>query len=599
MAQYNFDSKNNSIATILRRKKLNDNLYQFTYEEVVTGYLDQKRGVFVDSNGKEYYSITNPEVTKYKNNKAFSSYLEKDDLNLVFSMDEDVTYDYLINKYKEYVKSLMYFLKVFKDKKNNNKVSIKEINLNSIEEYIDKTFRKNDKDDFYFLEEIMFDGSFSDDYLDEDFYLNSSFIDDMSQLITDIYNCDYNASELFTIVSNLQYVKEYLETTLNTIDLQLHAYYNKDKKPRYPTAFDEEFVNSDYDPYAFDTTVFDEYEESFFEQDKIIAKKMDLIKIRDEIKKYLINQDEALRRVLVELARMDLKDNEKNKGILLLGDSGTGKTYLMELLAKNMDVPFLIVDSTQLTIPGYVGKDINEYLWDLYEDCDRDLEKAEKAIIFFDEIDKKGSNRKSDISGQGVLNVLLKFLDGTTYEACQDVKKRTEVVQINTSKMKIIAGGAFNDVFNDEYKKNSIGFTSNPEDEEKSMNIPDADVFVQKAFMTYEFMGRFPIRIKLNSHTIDSLETILKESEDSTLKEEQKAFNKLGVKLSVTPGFIKMASSNAIKLKTGVRGLMSCIEEATWMAFEDVYNNYDQYEEILLTDETLNDPSNYQKVYKK
>ena len=596
MAQNIFDSNNDSVAIILKRKKLNDNLYQFTYDNVSLGHIDNKKGVFVDINGKEYFSMNSSQFTKYKNNKVFGTYLSKNDLKLVFSMGEDVTDEYLIKKFIEYANSFMYLAKVYKDDDGKNKVFIRDVSLDRLEEYFDKISKSYDQDDYYFVEEQLLEESKRDNFVDEDFYETNYVLDELCELITNIYNCEYNSSELFTIVDNIQCVATYLRNVLDSIELQLHAYYEGDKQPRHPNSFDDEFMNSQYDPYALSI---DELEDNKrFGMKSDVNHKMNLIKLRDEIKKYLINQDEALRRVLVDIARMDLKDNENNKGILLLGDSGTGKTYLMELLAKNLNVPFLIIDSTQLTIPGYVGKDIQEYLWDLYEDCDKDIELAEKAIIFFDEIDKKGSNRKSDISGQGVLNVLLKFLDGTTYEACQDVKKRSEVVQINTSKMKIIAGGAFNDVFNDGYKKNNIGFTSNPE-EENNMNIPDADVFVQKAFMTHEFMGRFPIRIRLNPHTIESFETILKESEASTLKEEQKTFKKLGIKLSVTPEFIEAASTNALKLKTGVRGLMSCIEEATWVAFEEVYNNDEKIEEIILTEETLKDPANYQKVYKK
>ena len=166
--------------------------------------------------------------------------------------------------------------------------------------------------------------------------------------------------------------------------------------------------------------------------------------------------------------------------------------------------------------------------------------------------------------------------------------------------MKIIAGGAFTDVFNNGKKKNVLGFaTGNNEEKEEKEVIPDADTFVQKAFMTHEFMGRFPIRIKLNPHTVESFSRILKESDASTLNEEKNTFDKLGVKLNVTPEFIEKASSEALKLKTGVRGLMGCIEEATWVAFEDVYNNPDKYEEIVLTEETFDDPANYQKVLKK
>ena len=587
-----FDDKNNSIATIIRKIKLSDNLYQFIYDKSIIGYYDYDRSVFVSKGGREYFNI-NKSNTDTINDCYLGTYLVKEDLNLVFAYDQDVSDRYLIKSYTDYMKSVMYLVK-FKEKEDGYQLLIKDININKVED----AFNYSDYDslnDGFFIEESMWDPKRIEKFLDEDIIDKLSISRDINKLVMDIYNCEYNSSELFSIANNINSFMDYFQQTLDTIELQLHAYYNRDKEPLHPDSSDDEFLSSNYDPYK---DLF-EYKEKDKNNDNYkIKEKLDLIKLRDEIKKHLLNQDEALRRVLVEIARMDVKDNEQNKGILLLGESGTGKTFLMELLAKNLGVPFLVVDSTQLTIPGYVGKDIQEYLWDLYIDCGRDIEKTENAIIFFDEIDKKGSNRKNDSSGQGVLNVLLKFLDGTSYDACEDVKKRYEVVKINTSKMKVIAGGAFSDVFKKNNHSSTLGFIV--DDSKKDENgIPDVDTFVQKAMMTPEFMGRFPIRIKLNSHSIESFSRILEESESSTLKEEQRAFKRLGVDLKVTPKYIELASSKALELKTGVRGLMGTIEESTWVAFEDVYNHPNKYKEILLTDETLKDPNNYQKVLKK
>ena len=591
---FGFNEDNNSIATILRKVKLSDNLYLFKYDSTEIGHIDKDTGNFVTIESKEFNNINYLKESDYK---VFSTYLEKDDLDLVFGYDESIDTKLLISRYIDYVKSFMFLVKV---KKKNNKitnVSIKDVDIEQLtNSFVDNSVNSIFSDDYSVINEILFDDKRIEKFIDSDVVEKLSISNDITKLIEDVYNCEFNSKELFKIAENISYLKDYFQSALDTIELQLHAYYNCDKAPLHPDSSDFDFINSSYDPYS---DLIEEKEDKSNDYDNFeVKKRMNLVKLRDEIKKHLINQDEALRRVLVEIARMDIKDNEKNKGILLLGESGTGKTYLMELLAKNLGVPFLIVDSTQLTIPGYVGKDIQEYLWDLYEDCDRDLEKCENAIVFFDEIDKKGSNRKSDTSGQGVLNVLLKFLDGTTYDACRDTKHSTEIVKINTSKMKIIAGGAFSDVFGEQNKKHSVGFLTEEAKEEKN-SIPDVDTFVQKAFMTPEFMGRFPIRIKLNSHSVESFSTILKESESSTLKEEERTFNKLGVKLKVTPEFISAASSEALKLKTGVRGLMGTIEESTWVAFEDVYNNPNKYEEIVLTEDTLKDPNNYQKVLKK
>ena len=141
---------------------------------------------------------------------------------------------------------------------------------------------------------------------------------------------------------------------------------------------------------------------------------INLEELYKNVTKTLIAQDEPTRRVITEIARKEQYPSSKKRALLITGPTGSGKTKMMELISKYLDRPFYKVDSTQLTIPGYVGKDLEEVLWDLYVKCGRDADRAEHAIIFFDEIDKKGSSRKDDVSGKGVLNVLLPFIEGST-----------------------------------------------------------------------------------------------------------------------------------------------------------------------------------------
>ena len=130
----------------------------------------------------------------------------------------------------------------------------------------------------------------------------------------------------------------------------------------------------------------------------------------------------------------------------------------MKLIAKHLDRPFFKIDATKLTIPGYVGTDIEEELWKLFVECGGDLDKAEHAIIFIDEIDKKGSDKKDDVSGKGVLNVLLPFIEGTEYDAVDSMKAPTKKVRINTSNMIVILGGAYTDVYSNLVERNGLGF---------------------------------------------------------------------------------------------------------------------------------------------
>lgn len=562
--------KNRAVATIMKKIVLADYLYLFKYEYLVTGEINEEEGIFIDCNDNEYYSIQNTDLLTSDIDKGFTDVVYIDKLKDVFN-ENKLTTNELIKKYESTMKRRMYLTYV----DENECVIAYPLDVDMIYDEMENLLS-------------IAKGEQNDDMSDLD--------DQLCEVIKNIIGCKFTNEELDELLEEYSDYKDKLESLIESIILQKEAYDRGDKKPiDNPVLSTEGLTKEDLDYYEEE---FVEAEEEIIDQFSDDTN-IDLNKLRENIKKYLVNQDEALRRVTAEIARMELKGNENNKGILLFGDTGTGKTYMMDLLAKELNVPFLKIDSTQLTIPGYVGKDIEECLWDLYEKCGKNKAKAEKAIVFFDEIDKKGSNKKSDVSGQGVLNILLKFLDGTEYDATRDTKYSSESVKIKTDKMKVIAGGAFTDVLKKHEEKRSIGFNSDDNIKSKEEIKLDSSTFVKNAGMTEEFMGRFPIRIALNNHDEKSFEEILLNAEGSTLKEEQKAFDKLGVELVASPEFVKKVSTNALKLKSGVRGLMGCVEEATWEAFDDVYSNPGVYERIILTEDTLDDSTNYQKVYKK
>ena len=265
----------------------------------------------------------------------------------------------------------------------------------------------------------------------------------------------------------------------------------------------------------------------------------------------------------------------------------------MRLIAKYLDKPFLKVDATQLTIPGYTGTDIEEVLWRLYESCGKNKEKAENAIIFFDEIDKKGSDRKDDVSGQGVLNLLLSFITGTEYMATASTKHPSEIVRIDTSNMTVILGGAFTDVYK-KYNTQISGFTREDPKEKKSPTMQD---FVDKGMMTDEFMGRTSI-VKMNELDIDAIKRIMLESDESAVLIQQQIFDKLNVKLTYTDGYIDALAKAAYKKKTGARGLNTEVDNTTWCCFDEVYSNPGVYKEAILTEKTVENPKEYQLVKK-
>jgi ATP-dependent Clp protease ATP-binding subunit ClpX len=338
------------------------------------------------------------------------------------------------------------------------------------------------------------------------------------------------------------------------------------------------------------------------EEDKIVEslhKNEERINIDELFKKVtttLIAQDKAARRVIAEIARKEANPSKKKDGILLTGPTGVGKTELMRLISEYIDRPFFTIDTNQITSPGYVGKDIEEYLWDLYEACGEDLEKAEHAIIFFDEIDKKGSSRKDDPSGQSVLNSLLTFIEGTTYDATPDTRLPSKKVKISTKNMTKILVGAFTDVYDHLDDKKSIGFGTDSESK-KPKTEPTIDDFVKKGLMTKEYMGRVLV-VKLDDLDVNSLRRILLESDKSALKIQEKIFAKIGTKITFTDGYTTKVATKALNNKTGARGLSTIVDNSTWEAFEEVYKHPGEYSEVILDEDSVEDSSHYQLVKK-
>ena len=409
-------------------------------------------------------------------------------------------------------------------------------------------------------------------------------------MVIDIIDGKYSLEELKELAEKIDEQYSGVDGLRETIKMEIITKEDSYEQPLNPLLTDmtaslrcDSKINYVYDPCA---------------EAKITkTQKIDIEDVFKKVTKTLIAQDDAARRVIVEIARKEMDARRKQSGILLTGDTGVGKTKLMELIAKYLNRPFKKIDSTQLTIPGYVGKNIEEELWDLYVKCGCSRQKAENAIIFFDEIDKKGSAKKDDVSGQGVLNVLLPFIEGTTYAASESSKSSDRKVQIDTSNMIVILGGAFTDVYKNLVEKNGVGFNSEVSEKPKQRDAKVED-FVNLAMMPEEFMGRVTI-VRLNPLTVDSIKRILTESDESAINIQKKIFGKLGVRLKITDGFIDKVSKQAEKRKTGARGLNNLVDEATWKAFGEVYQNPNEYEEVIIGEETLENPSNYQFIKRK
>ena len=314
--------------------------------------------------------------------------------------------------------------------------------------------------------------------------------------------------------------------------------------------------------------------------------KIDVREIKKKFDEIVIGQEEAKKDIIQAVFMNTLMDDPANKNnCLLVGPTGSGKTLIAECVSKYFDMPIEIIDTTQLTSPGYVGADIEDFLARLLATTKGDLKKAEEGIVVFDELDKKGSASNSDISGRAVLNTLLPFIGGTKYDITYNNKK----YQFDTSKLTIFATGAFASA-QEDMKTKTIGFGADNEiNEDIKYKEFTTDDFVKKANMPAELIGRFSVISQLSGHTIDSLKKILTESSSSALLSEKKKLKLVDVELLWNQEFLDEAARKAIKLKTGARSLKSIVENSIKEARWEVLCNLDTYKKIILTDKSVND----------